>query len=745
MHKGGLVKPLACSAAIVSGKVLADERLVRNGPALVSGARSYSGKVIARAYSERFSGLRLRGAGNLPVTQRMLHQPVRRVRRKRDIPYIIHHQRVADIEVARSPVRARIIVVRQQIALVRSGVHALGPGISHAEQKAPAQPPLQVDLQRVVDRAALVGILQDRRIAAVRAQCIRLRHCGICLHRARLQLVDILQLLQVNALSAHIRRGQRGKVGYLLLQREVPRVGLGAGQVVGLGGELQWKRCCSCAARVVDRAACDRRRRLERCVAARLHLVGNWQPLHKTPRAAANHRVRQYLVRETETRLQVRVHRLRIVAPVAAEQPVVLAVQDRGRHMALRRAGEVAARDHHAIKRIAACRQPCCWIDRRRERRIVRARIEHRLIAPGCIEGRIHGIIYAVLQQQLRRHPPGILREYLVAVSAEQSVTLRPDFAVTVELSQRCIRDRRAAGRHPALHRVLERELPVLVAGRAGRRAAHRDLVEVVLAVPLPRSAKLNRVAAQYLGQVIAQPCNHAAGVRWIRLAIERRKVRNADRRYLIRHQLSCRGIDIRVIDSILRSVQQSVGSVADRDVIGRGGEQGLVDQRRADGPGIVQHAHFIRPVPVLRRPVKVPGKRRGVVVVVIQQRKPNVVRLGRHIVDHQRVLALVLRIRRRCLPVAAAAVLVGRGKRIQQRKPVGAEPVCRNHVIRKRSAVSRIHDLHRLAVKNVGRREQFAEVTLPHQRSRHLQRSRRDVLAIADILLPGKEEQLLL
>src|ERR1700744_4335579 len=161
------IEPVALSA-----KLLRHVRRLHRGPELVARTRANSGIVGAVGHAERLARLRLRGSRKLPVPQRPAGEAIAQVAAIRNVPHIVHHQRVPDIEIAGAIVDTGVVVIRQLIALVRTEVHTLRPGVRHTKQQSMAQPPLQIELHRVIHRAPSVIDLQNAREAAVRTQRI---------------------------------------------------------------------------------------------------------------------------------------------------------------------------------------------------------------------------------------------------------------------------------------------------------------------------------------------------------------------------------------------------------------------------------------------------------------------------------------------------------------------------------------------------------------------------------------------
>ena len=105
----------------------------------------------------------------------------------------------------------------------------------------------------------------------------------------------------------------------------------------------------------------------------------------------------------------------------------------------------------------------------------------------------------SVLQTELLRSLPRILRKQFVHVSAIRSVGASTEFGVVAKQSKGRVSDRGAATAGSA---VLEYEAAILVVRSAGN-ALYVDLVKIVLAGALEQATKLEGVVALYPSKVV--------------------------------------------------------------------------------------------------------------------------------------------------------------------------------------------------------------------------------------------------
>src|SRR6267378_1135062 len=113
--------------------------------------------------------------------------------------------------------------------------------------------------------------------------------------------------------------------------------------------------------------------------------------------------------------------------------------------------------------------------------------------------GNDYGITETEGESQILPSLPGVLREPLPHVGAEDGVRAMADFGIGVEHAQCgvCDRDSRAAG-----SAISEQELAVLVV-RTCRASLHIDLVIVVFARSLPKDTELQGVISFYPGEAV--------------------------------------------------------------------------------------------------------------------------------------------------------------------------------------------------------------------------------------------------
>ena len=129
-----------------------------------------------------------------------------------DVPHVIHNHDVAGVKVAGSVVDVLVEDVGQAGAVGGAEVQALGPGVRHAEEQAIDQAALEVGLHRVVDRTSRIFGFNDGGVALVRAECVGRLDGWIGLDGAGLQLVDVGELLQMEATAADIGEGESADV-----------------------------------------------------------------------------------------------------------------------------------------------------------------------------------------------------------------------------------------------------------------------------------------------------------------------------------------------------------------------------------------------------------------------------------------------------------------------------------------------------------------------------------------------------
>ena len=225
--------------------------------------------------------------------------------------------------------------------------------------------------------------------------------------------------------------------------------------------------------------------------------------------------------------------------------------------MTVGRAGESTARDDDAVVVIAAGQSVSNRINSWRRCRIIRSRIEHRLVPPESEVRLEHAVARAVLDHHFRSSTPLVLREGSSEIRAEQGIRLLSNFAVSIKKPERSISYSSIAGGVPVAG-VSKGELSILIVRRPGCGAAHVDLVEVIFACPLVQPAKRKRVCADDFDQVIRNVRNHPARVRRIRAAIESCEVSNADRRNFVLDQLACGPKNVREIDAVICTVIQT-------------------------------------------------------------------------------------------------------------------------------------------------------------------------------------------
>src|SRR5206468_781351 len=116
----------------------------------------------------------------------------------------------------------RIVVIGNVRSRIRPRIQALRPGICHAERQSPAHAVFQVRLQPVIGRTASVGLLLNYRESLEGTQGIRLCDRGVRLSRTRLELVDVLEMLQVQSTASHIAERSYSHLWELVFSRQGP-------------------------------------------------------------------------------------------------------------------------------------------------------------------------------------------------------------------------------------------------------------------------------------------------------------------------------------------------------------------------------------------------------------------------------------------------------------------------------------------------------------------------------------------
>src|SRR6187402_892807 len=153
-----------------------------------------------------------------------------------NIPHIVDDRYVPCIKITRSVVKANVVYVGKICAAGRSKVETLGPGVCHSKEESLRKTALHVCLKRVIYRAAQILGFQNSRQAAVWTERIRI-DVRIRLHGAWLKLVDVAQLLQVDAASSYIAQCEGSHASKVVLRREIPSIGFRRGILVFLRGD----------------------------------------------------------------------------------------------------------------------------------------------------------------------------------------------------------------------------------------------------------------------------------------------------------------------------------------------------------------------------------------------------------------------------------------------------------------------------------------------------------------------------
>ena len=418
------------------------------------------------------------------------------------------------------------------------------------------------------------------------------------------------------------------------------------------------------------------------------------------------------------------------VGVVAAHTPEQIVVLTRIclRKAAFRGRREAAPGNHHAVIGISRA-----WndeagggIDLHRFAGIVEPRVEHSHVPPQGAIRNADRVTQTIVDVKLLVDFPGILSESLPHAATEDCVCTVADFRIRIEHPQSGV-CYTGPSSGVARSTVGEQELAILVVGASGA-SLHVDLIIIVLARALKQAAELQGVAAIDPGEAVGNIVDRPGGVRRIRSAAElgeRAYVHGRDTRG---DQFSLRK-DVWVIDSGNGPIKEVRGVNGNVDVVQTGGEQDLVDLRRADGPDVIQRVGLVGAVEKLRRTIGVAVERLIFEIGKIHaaELKPLLVRQVH--VGAQCIFVLFLCVEFRREPVAVATDRggeVGLRPCVQEANAVRAQHVFRNYVAGKWDATRRILDDHGLAIENVVRIQEFTEIASPHFHGRNGEQARR-------------------
>src|SRR5882762_6657851 len=492
-------------------------------------------------------------------------------------------------------------------------------------------------------------------------------------------LVDVSFSLQVQTTPRHVSHTEKRLPEDLALDGEIPSPRFRILERFALCRHHQRNARGPSCSRVINGAQRDAGVGLERWISAKEDRIAHTEAGKEAPRAGANHSLVVELVGDPHARLDLAPLDVRVMIGNSAEQPSIQTGISLG-NTALGRGGKSAPGDDHAIVELSYGRrtgdEAGLGIDRHRNVRIVKLGIEDDHISPQSVVGNDNRITEAEVDGQLLPDLPGILRETLPHVGAEDSVGAVADFGIRIKQPQSNVGGRDSGPSGPAIG---EQELAILVV-RAGRASLYVDFVIVILAGLLKQGAELQGVITLDPGKAVGQIVD---GARGMRPAAEPGEVSHIDGWNAVRDQLSLRK-NVRVAEADGGAVKKM--SLIDGDAydVQADGCQDFIHFRWADGPHVVDGVGLVGAIEVFWRFVCTAIERLVLPKSEVHATEAEPLLLGEVDVDSHGILALVLRVLCGEKPVLVAVDGSGEiGSRIglQDAKPVGAYPGRRNHV----------------------------------------------------------------
>src|SRR5882724_2544142 len=133
---------------------------------------------------------------------------------------VIYGHDVAGIELRRPPHHIRVIRIRNDIALVRAAIHALGQRVRHAEQKVTGEATAPGYLERIVHGVCNIIGFPNGAETLVRPQRVDVLELGLAVggiyekvsrigQCAERRLVDVGLALQMKATAPHIANAEK--------------------------------------------------------------------------------------------------------------------------------------------------------------------------------------------------------------------------------------------------------------------------------------------------------------------------------------------------------------------------------------------------------------------------------------------------------------------------------------------------------------------------------------------------------
>src|ERR1051325_1269745 len=109
--------------------------------------KAYTCIIDAGSHTARQTGLELRNSADLPAAKGLARQGRRRVAEERKLIKVVDDEYVPSVELGGPPKHARVVSVGDDIALVRTIVHALRKRVGRAEKQAAREAAVPGNLQ----------------------------------------------------------------------------------------------------------------------------------------------------------------------------------------------------------------------------------------------------------------------------------------------------------------------------------------------------------------------------------------------------------------------------------------------------------------------------------------------------------------------------------------------------------------------------------------------------------------------